>query len=134
MTQLFTLSVPSFAVIIVAGYSHNDEGEFIAASGEFEYDQDGDRKESLGLHQNEIELIKAVAPVNPNTAGELYGCLATCCTFGHLWKLMRVNLATPLAAFFLPKSLVIQGIGIYFQSLKNLRVLRRITTEFHGKV
>jgi hypothetical protein len=23
---------------------------------------------------------------------------------GHLWKLMRVNLATPLAAFFCPKA------------------------------
>jgi beta-glucosidase len=61
------------AVIIVAGYNHNDEGEFIAASGDFEHDQGGDRKESLGLHKNEIEMIKAVAPVNPKTAVVLIG-------------------------------------------------------------
>jgi beta-glucosidase len=60
-------------VIIVAGYNHDDEGEFLAASGEFSHDQGGDRKESLGLHQNEIDMIKAVAPVNPKTAVVLIG-------------------------------------------------------------
>jgi beta-glucosidase len=63
----------SDAVIIVAGYNHDDEGEFISASKEFEHDMGGDRKESLGLHKNEIELIKAVAPVNPKTAVVLIG-------------------------------------------------------------
>jgi beta-glucosidase len=63
----------SDAVIIIAGYNHSDEGEFLAASGEFEHDQGGDRKESLGLHKDEIELIKSVAPVNPKTAVVLIG-------------------------------------------------------------
>jgi beta-glucosidase len=63
----------SDAVIIVAGYNHNDEGEFLAASGEFECDQGGDRKESLGLHKNEIELIESIAPVNPRTVVVLIG-------------------------------------------------------------
>lgn len=63
----------SDAVIIVAGYNHNDEGEFVAKSAEFDHDMGGDRKESLGLHKNEIELIKTVAPVNPNTAVVLIG-------------------------------------------------------------
>jgi beta-glucosidase len=61
------------AVIIVAGYNHDDEGEFISASAEFDKDMGGDRKKSLGLHKNEIELIKSVAPVNPNTAVVLIG-------------------------------------------------------------
>jgi beta-glucosidase len=61
------------AVIIVAGYNHDDEGEYISSSAEFKRDIGGDRKESLGLHKNEIELIKAAAPVNPKTAVVLIG-------------------------------------------------------------
>jgi beta-glucosidase len=63
----------SDVVIIVAGYNHDDEGEFISASAEFEKDMGGDRKDSLGLHKNEIELIESVAPVNPKTAVVLIG-------------------------------------------------------------
>ncbi|MFP3040758.1 glycoside hydrolase family 3 C-terminal domain-containing protein [Treponema primitia] len=61
------------AVIIVAGYNHSDEGEFIAASEEFNTALGGDRKDSLGLHKNEIDLIKAAGPVNSNTAVVLIG-------------------------------------------------------------
>jgi len=59
-------------VIIVAGYNYSDEGEYIAASEEFNKAQGGDRK-SLSLHKDEITLIKTVSPVNPNTAVVLIG-------------------------------------------------------------
>jgi len=62
------------AVIIVAGYDHNDEGEYIAADPENGYTeaQGGDRF-SLSLHQDEIELIKKAGAVNPNSAVVLIG-------------------------------------------------------------
>jgi len=62
------------AVIFVVGYDHNDEGEYIAEDPEKGYTeaQGGDRK-SLGLHQDEIELIKKAGPVNPNSAVVLIG-------------------------------------------------------------
>lgn len=65
-------------VIIVAGYNHNDEGEYIAplsgveGGGGFKA-QGGDRKTGLGLHRHEVELIKAVGPANANTAVVLIG-------------------------------------------------------------
>lgn len=65
------------AVIFVVGYSHDDEGEYI---GEFddgpgaEFDSvGGDRKESLGLHEDEIELINEVGPINQNSIAVLIG-------------------------------------------------------------
>jgi beta-glucosidase len=53
------------AVIFVLGYTHRDEGEFIRTSG-------GDRT-SLGLHADEVELLDAVAPANPNAVVVLIG-------------------------------------------------------------
>lgn len=63
------------AVIFVVGYDYNDEGEYISEN-EFESytgAAGGDRKNSLGLHKNEIELIKAVGPENSNSVAILIG-------------------------------------------------------------
>lgn len=63
------------AVVFVVGYDHNDEGEYVSESEDSGYTGSigGDRKFSLGLHQNEIDLIKAVGPVNKNSAAVLIG-------------------------------------------------------------
>jgi beta-glucosidase len=97
------LARESDAVVLVAGYNHNDEGEFVgrddisqaaanlkgelaeklhemtknfdAASliGVQSSKEGGDRKESLGLHPKEVELIKAVGLENANSAVVLIG-------------------------------------------------------------
>lgn len=66
-------------VIFVVGYDHDDEGEYvggeageITAGAAFE-SAGGDRKESLGLHDDEIELINTVGPVNENSVAVLIG-------------------------------------------------------------
>ena len=48
------------AVIFVVGYNHDDEGEFISADQAANYTgaMGGDRKTSLGLHEDEIKLIQ----------------------------------------------------------------------------
>jgi len=63
------------AVVFVVGYDHNDEGEFVSESEAEGYtgSMGGDRQVSLGLHRNEIDLIKAVGPVNKNSAAVLIG-------------------------------------------------------------
>ncbi len=63
------------AVVFVVGYDHNDEGEFVSEDEAAGYTgtMGGDRRFSLGLHKNEIELIKAVGPVNKNSAAVLIG-------------------------------------------------------------
>lgn len=62
------------AVIFVAGYNHNDEGEYlfpIKLPGKLAFG--GDRATSLGLHEADIELIQAVAPENRNSVAVLIG-------------------------------------------------------------
>lgn len=56
------------AVVFVVGYSADDEGEFVSAEkgGNYIGGRGGDRKDSLGLHEDEIELLQTVAPVNDN--------------------------------------------------------------------
>lgn len=63
------------AVVLVVGYNHDDEGEYLEPddNANFNAKIGGDRKTSLGLHRDEIELIKKVGPVNPNTAVVLIG-------------------------------------------------------------
>ena len=63
------------AVVLVVGYNYDDEGEYLEPSGESMITKNvgGDRRKSLGLHENEINLIKKVGPVNPNTAVVLIG-------------------------------------------------------------
>ena len=63
------------AVVFVVGYDHGDEGEYISEDEIDSYTGaiGGDRKDSLGLHKDEIELIKAVGPENKNSAAVLIG-------------------------------------------------------------
>ncbi|SEN85469.1 beta-glucosidase [Mesobacillus persicus] len=70
------------AVIFVVGYSHDDEGEFInnpdgdgdaLGDGDAGFGAGGDRRTSLGLHEDEIQLIQAVGPENKNSAVVLIG-------------------------------------------------------------
>lgn len=63
-------------VVLVAGYEHDDEGEYIAPTDEtdgFTKPQGGDRKDGLGLHRHDVDLIKAIGKVNPHTAVVLIG-------------------------------------------------------------
>ena len=75
------------AVIFVVGYDHDDEGEYtdIEAFKDVKESKDGpvgagselgaggDRKDSLGLHPEDIELINTVGPVNKNSVAVLIG-------------------------------------------------------------
>ena len=64
------------AVVLVAGYDHDDEGEYITPMGEgssYTGSIGGDRRETLGLHTDEIALIKQIGPLNPNTVVVLIG-------------------------------------------------------------
>ena len=65
-------------MVIVAGYNFDDEGEYISGddfgsmSGAAE-SVGGDRKPGLGLHKDEVELIQAAGPENPNSVVVLIG-------------------------------------------------------------
>jgi beta-glucosidase len=63
------------AVVFVVGFDHDDEGEFVSENEEENYTgaKGGDRKNSLGLHADDIALINAVAPENRNSAVVLIG-------------------------------------------------------------
>jgi beta-glucosidase len=74
--QAAQIAAKSDAVIVVAGYEHSDEGEYIAPSDGvegFTKPQGGDRKNGLGLHADDVRLIKAVGAANKNTAVVLIG-------------------------------------------------------------
>lgn len=62
------------AVVFVVGYDHDDEGEYISEDFNEGYTEaiGGDRT-NLGLHADEIELLKKVGPVNPNSVAVLIG-------------------------------------------------------------
>ncbi|RCX21617.1 beta-glucosidase [Fontibacillus phaseoli] len=60
------------AVVFVVGYDHDDEGESVT-NEDADFKEGGDRKNSLGLHTWDMELIKAVGPVNQNCAAVLIG-------------------------------------------------------------
>jgi len=62
------------AVIIIAGYIHSDEGEFLADRDE-NAEKGGDRS-SLRLHKRDIDLIKGVGQINANTVCSLIGSSA----------------------------------------------------------
>lgn len=63
------------AVIFVVGYDHDDEGEYVASDQNQVYTESvgGDRQSGLGLHEDEIELIQIVGPVNKNSAVVMIG-------------------------------------------------------------
>lgn len=62
------------AVIIVAGYDYNDEGEYVSENENEAYTGavGGDRQ-SLELHTDEIELIRTVSQLNKHTAVVMIG-------------------------------------------------------------
>lgn len=63
------------AVVFVAGYDYSDEGEYVLKDENSTElgGYGGDRKNSLGLHPEEIELIRQVGPSNKNSAVILIG-------------------------------------------------------------
>lgn len=62
------------AVVIIAGYIHSDEGEFLADRSDIA-ELGGDRV-SMRLHQRDIDLIKGMKGVNPNTVVSIVGSSA----------------------------------------------------------
>jgi beta-glucosidase len=62
------------AVIMVVGYNHDDEGEYVTPTDEMKLDKPmgGDRR-NLGLHRHEVDLINAVGKVNKKNAVVLIG-------------------------------------------------------------
>jgi beta-glucosidase len=62
------------AVVLVVGFDHGDEGEYVAGEGMDNYTESvgGDRK-TLDLHASDIALIKAVGPENSNSAAVIIG-------------------------------------------------------------
>ena len=72
----------SDVVLFVVGYDYNDEGEYInndqdhnkiTSIGNFDESEGGDREGSLGLHEDEIQLINEIGPLNKNSVAVLIG-------------------------------------------------------------
>jgi beta-glucosidase len=61
------ISSSADAVILIVGYTYKDEGEWIP-----QFKVGGDR-DSLTLHKKDIELIKTISKINPNTIVTLIG-------------------------------------------------------------
>lgn len=63
------------AVIYVVGYNHDDEGEFISTDTTDNYTGaiGGDRKKSLGLHDEDVKLLQETGEVNPKSVVVLIG-------------------------------------------------------------
>jgi beta-glucosidase len=58
------------AAVVVVGYSHEDEGEFVSDES---VSIGGDRKASLGLRAEDLALIRAACAANPRTVVVLIG-------------------------------------------------------------
>lgn len=56
-------------VILIAGMRHQDEGEYVSSGSKV----GGDRKETLGLRQDEIDMITRIGGINKNTTLVLIG-------------------------------------------------------------
>lgn len=69
LAQARELAAEADAVIVVAGYTHKDEGEYNAV-GPLVFG--GDRRD-LRLHKKDVALIQSIAPLNKNTAVVLIG-------------------------------------------------------------
>lgn len=68
------LAADADAVVIVAGYIHSDEGEFLADRSDLA-EMGGDRA-SMRLHKRDIDLIKGLKGVNKNTVVSIIGSSA----------------------------------------------------------
>lgn len=62
-------------VVFVVGYNHDDEGEFVTEEKKDNYlgASGGDRKESLSLHEEDINLLREAGPENKNSIVVLIG-------------------------------------------------------------
>lgn len=72
--QARKLAADADAVVIVAGYIHSDEGEFLADRSDIEI-MGGDRV-SMRLHQRDIDLIEGVKGLCKNTIVSIVGSSA----------------------------------------------------------
>ena len=67
----------SDAVLYVVGCDHGDEGEFIVPDDLDDVNRfeslGGDRKDGIGLHEDELKLLKALLPENRNSIVTLMG-------------------------------------------------------------
>lgn len=68
------LAADADAVVIIAGYIHSDEGEFLADRSDIA-EMGGDRA-SMRLHDRDIALIRGMKGVNPNTVVSIIGSSA----------------------------------------------------------
>ena len=68
------LAADADAVVIVAGYIHSDEGEFLADRSDIA-EMGGDRK-SMRLHKRDVDLIQGLKGVNANTVVSIVGSSA----------------------------------------------------------
>lgn len=75
LTRAKKLAAQADAVVFVVGCNHDDEGEYIIDDqGQgFIEPFGGDRKQSIGLHADEIKLLQEVGPVNQNSTAVLVG-------------------------------------------------------------
>ncbi len=76
--------------MIVAGYIHSDEGEYLADRSDIA-GMGGDRA-SMRLHQRDIDLIHGVKGVNPNTVVSIIGSSAILI---DEWEKMFLQLSSP---------------------------------------
>lgn len=69
------LAVSCDAVVFVVGYNYDDEGEYVSQDQSSNYtgSMGGDRRQSLGLHEDEVQLLQQVGPVNKNSTAVLVG-------------------------------------------------------------
>ncbi|KRN59469.1 beta-glucosidase family protein [Limosilactobacillus secaliphilus] len=69
------LAAKAAHVILVVGNDYNDEGEFVAQDAKDNYlgARGGDRKNGLGLHEHDVQLISKVSEVNSNSSVVLIG-------------------------------------------------------------
>ena len=72
--QAKKLAADADAVVIVAGYIHSDEGEFLADRSDIA-EMGGDRV-SMRLHQRDIDLIEGVKGICKNTVVSIVGSSA----------------------------------------------------------
>lgn len=68
------LAADADAVIVIAGYIHSDEGEFLADRSDIA-GMGGDRA-SMRLHQRDVDLIHGIKGINPNTVVSIIGSSA----------------------------------------------------------
>lgn len=63
------------AVVFIVGLNYNDEGEYVSNDNDTSYTGaiGGDRKDSLGIKEDEIKLIQEVGPLNKNSIAVIIG-------------------------------------------------------------